>query len=186
MLSKAKELGLQTIGLCTVSDVSQRNFPSDLGAHIALSKAYDNSDLRAHFKRFYLILGTIRKFLEANNREIVILCLEQHECGIYEVLAPLYFPRNQLEESTALWQLPKNISGITGELSISDRQIRITRNPQHTIMMLGSELNFYLNNVKLIKVAEKDEIRKVGHVSTPVTNFALISWSLKGATRAVS
>lgn len=85
------------------------------------------------------ILGEIRKFLEVNSREVVILCLEQHECGIYEVLAPLYFPRNQLEESSALWQLPKNVSGITGELSISDRQIRITRNPQHTIMMLGSE-----------------------------------------------
>ena len=77
-----------------------------------------------------------------NQREIVILCLEQHEIGIYEVLAPLYFPRNQLEESSALWQLPKNISGISGELSISDRQIRITRNPQH-IMMLGSELKIF-------------------------------------------
>lgn len=89
------------------------------------------------------LLGTVRKFLEANTREIVILCLEQHECGIYEVLAPLYFPRNQLEETSALWQLPKNVSGITGELSIFDRQIRITRNPQHTIM-LGSEFRFYL------------------------------------------
>lgn len=58
------------------------------------------------------------------------------------MLAPLYFPRNQLEESSALWQLPKNISGISGELSISDRQIRITRNPQH-IMMLGSELKIF-------------------------------------------
>lgn len=114
VLCKAKELGLQTIGICTIS-VPQRNFPSDLGAHIALR--------------------TIRKFLEVNSREIVILCLEQYECGIYEVLAPLYFPRNQLEESTALWQLPKNISAITGELSICDRQIRITRNPQHTIML---------------------------------------------------
>jgi len=84
-------------------------------------------------------VGTIRKFLEANKREIVILCLESHELGLYEVLAPLYFPRNQLEESSAVWQLPKNISGISGELSICDRQIRITRNPQHTIMMLGSE-----------------------------------------------
>lgn len=36
VLNKAKELGLQTIGLCTLS-VPQRNFPSDIGAHIALS-----------------------------------------------------------------------------------------------------------------------------------------------------
>jgi O-acetyl-ADP-ribose deacetylase (regulator of RNase III) len=35
VLSKAKELGLQTIGLCTLS--VQRNFPSDIAVHIALS-----------------------------------------------------------------------------------------------------------------------------------------------------
>lgn len=38
VLSKAKELGLQTIGLCTLS-VPQRNYPSDVGAHIALSNS---------------------------------------------------------------------------------------------------------------------------------------------------
>lgn len=37
VLSKAKELGVRTIGLCTIS-VAERNFPRDLGAHIALSK----------------------------------------------------------------------------------------------------------------------------------------------------
>lgn len=82
-----------------------------------------------------LILGTIRKFLETNQNEIVILCLEQQECGIFEVLAPLYFPRNQLEEKSSSRQLPKDIAEITGELSICDRQIRITRNPN--TMMLG-------------------------------------------------
>lgn len=142
VLFKAKELGLQTIGLCTIS-VSQRNFPSDLGAHIALSKANERSGRPQHSLNNFTFLGTIRKFLESNSREIVVLCLEQHESGIYEVLAPLYFPRNQLEETSALWQLPKNISGITGELCISDRQIRITRNPQHNIMMLGSEFQLF-------------------------------------------
>lgn len=90
---------------------------------------------------FHLLIfaESIRKFLEANQREIVIFCLNQQDCGVYEVLAPLYFPRNQLEETSAVWQLPKtNYIGISGELSISDRQIRITRNPQHTIM-IGSE-----------------------------------------------
>lgn len=38
VLNKAKELGLHTIGLCTLS-VPQRNYPSDIGAHIALSKS---------------------------------------------------------------------------------------------------------------------------------------------------
>ena len=36
VLYKAKELGLNTIGLCAISSV-QKNFPSDLSAHIALS-----------------------------------------------------------------------------------------------------------------------------------------------------
>lgn len=99
-----------------------------------------------------VILGTIRNFLEANIREIVILCLEPYECGIYEVLAPLYFPRNQLEESSAFCQLPKNIAGISGELCISDRQIRITRNPQHTIMMLGSRCKFRNQSLKVLSL----------------------------------
>lgn len=51
VLSKAKELGLQTIGICTLS-VPQRNFPSDIGAHIALSK----------FVKLNLYLKLILKF----------------------------------------------------------------------------------------------------------------------------
>ena len=39
VLNKAKELGLQTIGLCTLS-VPPRKFPSDIGAHIALSNDF--------------------------------------------------------------------------------------------------------------------------------------------------
>lgn len=46
VLNKAKELGLQTIGLCTLS-VPQRKFPSDIGAHIALSNDFCHSLL--HF-----------------------------------------------------------------------------------------------------------------------------------------
>lgn len=71
-----------------------------------------------------------------------MFCLESHERGIYEVLVPLYFPRSKLEESVALWQLPKNIGGEFGESHIPDRQIRIIRNPQHALnMMLGGKLN---------------------------------------------
>ncbi|CAO1345697.1 unnamed protein product [Diamesa serratosioi] len=116
ILYKAKELELQTIGLCTIS--IQKKYPSDSGAHIALR--------------------TIRRFLEKNKHEIVIFCLQPHECGVYEVQAPLYFPRNQLEESSALWQLPNNIGGNFGELNIPDRQIRIIRNP-HSVMMFGTD-----------------------------------------------
>lgn len=44
VLCKAKELGLQTIGLCTIS--SQANFPPPLGAHIALSKEFIDCVIR--------------------------------------------------------------------------------------------------------------------------------------------
>lgn len=81
--------------------------------------------------------GTIRRFLDKFRNERIILCLETHERGIYEVLAPLYFPRDYLEESSALWQLPRDIGGTFGEPQIFDRQIRIIHNPQHCVMMNG-------------------------------------------------
>ncbi|XP_055604019.1 protein GDAP2 homolog [Uranotaenia lowii] len=114
VLYKAKELGLRTIALCDISSV-QRNFPPDTAAHIALR--------------------TIRRFLEQYRSEIVIVCLDPNERGIYEVLAPLYFPRDLLEERSALWQLPKDIGGSYGEPQLADRQIRIIRNPQHAVMI---------------------------------------------------
>lgn len=79
--------------------------------------------------------GTIRRFLEQHSTEVIVLCLEPHERGIYEVLAPLYFPRDHLEESSALWQLPKDIGGAYGEPLQLDRQIRIIHNPQHNAML---------------------------------------------------
>lgn len=87
--------------------------------------------------------GTIRRFLEQFKTEIVLLCLEPHERGIYEVLAPLYFPRNNLEENSALWQLPKDIGGFYGEPQLPDRQIRIIHNPHHSVMLHG-EFQFIL------------------------------------------
>ncbi|XP_037905992.1 protein GDAP2 homolog isoform X1 [Hermetia illucens] len=116
VLCKAKDLNLKTIALCIIS-ATQRNFPPDLEAHIALR--------------------TLRRFLEQSKSEIVILCIEPHQRGIYEVLAPLYFPRNRLEESSALWHLPKDIGGPNGEPQYPDRQIRIIHNPHHSITMIG-------------------------------------------------
>ncbi|XP_055620860.1 protein GDAP2 homolog isoform X7 [Toxorhynchites rutilus septentrionalis] len=114
VLYKAKELGLRTIALCDINSV-QRNFPPDTAAHIALR--------------------TIRRFLEQYRAEFVIVCLEPNERGIYEVLAPLYFPRDPLEERSALWQLPNDIGGAYGEPQLADRQIRIIHNPQHSVMI---------------------------------------------------
>uniref|UniRef100_A0A182KFC6 Macro domain-containing protein n=1 Tax=Anopheles christyi TaxID=43041 RepID=A0A182KFC6_9DIPT len=114
VLYKARELGLRTVALCDISSV-QRNFPPDTAAHIALR--------------------TIRRFLEQYRAEIVIVCLESNARSIYEVLAPLYFPRDALEERSALWQLPKDIGGLYGEPQLADRQIRIIHNPQHSVMI---------------------------------------------------
>lgn len=143
VLNKAKELGLHTIGLCTLS-VPQRNYPSDIGAHIALSKS-PLKLLKDILQIIFLIfLETIRKFLETNNCEVVILCLEPYEVSIYEVLAPLYFPRNLLEETSALCQLPKHNES-TAAAAVVDQQIRITRNPQHNIMIHGRIFLFQHN-----------------------------------------
>lgn len=87
----------------------------------------------------FLFAGTIRRFLEQYRAEIVIACLEPNERGIYEVLAPLYFPRDLLEERSALWQLPKDVGGAYGEPQLADRQIRIIHNPQHTVMIEGRQ-----------------------------------------------
>lgn len=114
VLYKARELGLRTVALCDISSV-QRNFPADTAAHIALR--------------------TIRRFLEQYRAELVIVCLESNARSIYEVLAPLYFPRDQPEERSALWQLPKDIGGLYGEPQLADRQIRIIHNPQHSVMI---------------------------------------------------
>uniref|UniRef100_A0A182YFP6 Macro domain-containing protein n=1 Tax=Anopheles stephensi TaxID=30069 RepID=A0A182YFP6_ANOST len=117
VLYKARELGLRTVALCDISSV-QRNFPPDTAAHIALR--------------------TVRRFLEQYRAEIVIVCLESNARSIYEVLAPLYFPRDPLEERSALWQLPKDIGGLYGEPQLADRQIRIIHNPQHSVMIEGT------------------------------------------------
>ncbi|XP_035789122.1 protein GDAP2 homolog isoform X2 [Anopheles albimanus] len=114
VLYKARELGLRTVALCDISSV-QRNFPLATAAHIALR--------------------TIRRFLEQYRTEIVIVCLESNAHSIYAVLAPLYFPRDQLEERSALWHLPKDIGGLYGEPQLADRQIRIIHNPQHSVMI---------------------------------------------------
>lgn len=86
------------------------------------------------FNKINLFLETIRKFLETNKSEVIILCVEPYEVSIYEVLAPLYFPRNLLEETSALCQLPKHTETTAASV---DQQIRITRNPQHNIMIHG-------------------------------------------------
>ncbi|XP_030369048.1 protein GDAP2 homolog isoform X1 [Scaptodrosophila lebanonensis] len=114
VLCKAKELNLRTIAVCNVSG-NQRSFPADVAAHIALR--------------------TIRRFLDKFTLQVVILCVSPHDRGTYEVLAPLYFPRDQLEERSAMWQLPKDIGGEFGEPQHPDRQIRIIRNPQHSVHM---------------------------------------------------
>ena len=74
--------------------------------------------------------------MEHSQSEIVILCVEgAHHKNIFAALTPIYFPRNLLEEKNARWHLPNNIGGKFGEPQYPDRQIRIIRNPHHSIMM---------------------------------------------------
>lgn len=63
----------------------------------------------------------------------IIFVLEPCDLGIYEVLLPLYFPRNLAEQDNACWQLPNDIGGVDGEPLLPDRQIRIIDNPQHAL-----------------------------------------------------
>lgn len=63
----------------------------------------------------------------------IIFVLEPCDLGIYEVLLPLYFPRNLAEQDNACWQLPSDVGGPDGEPLLPDRQIRIIDNPQHAL-----------------------------------------------------
>ncbi|XP_050464150.1 protein GDAP2 homolog [Cataglyphis hispanica] len=114
VLQKAKELGLRTIALPVINSV-RRNYPPDAGAHIALR--------------------TVRRFMEqySDSLTCIIFVLEPCDLGIYEILLPLYFPRNLAEQDNACWQLPNDIGGTDGEPLLPDRQIRIIDNPQHTL-----------------------------------------------------
>ncbi|XP_071568884.1 protein GDAP2 homolog isoform X1 [Temnothorax nylanderi] len=114
VLQKAREMGLRTIALPVINSV-RRNYPPDAGAHIALR--------------------TVRRFMEqySDSLTCIIFVLEPCDLGIYEVLLPLYFPRNLAEQDNACWQLPNDIGGTDGEPLLPDRQIRIIDNPQHAL-----------------------------------------------------
>ncbi|KAL2719434.1 protein GDAP2 [Vespula squamosa] len=114
VLQKSRELGLRSIALPVINSV-RRNYPPDAGAHIALR--------------------TIRRFLEqySDSLTCIILVLEPCDLGIYEIILPLYFPRNLAEQDNACWQLPIDIGGTDGEPLLPDRQIRIIDNPQHAL-----------------------------------------------------
>ncbi|XP_036332467.1 protein GDAP2 homolog [Rhagoletis pomonella] len=142
-LYKAKELNLRTIAISNLS-ANQSSFPADLAGHIALR--------------------TIRRFLDKYLTQIVILCVSAHERGIYEVLAPLYFPRDHLEERSALWQLPKDIGGEFGEPQHPDRQIRIIRNPQHSVLMRHVDSDLYSKGIQ-IQIAS---LASLSYVETPL------------------
>ncbi|BES88076.1 Ganglioside induced differentiation associated protein [Nesidiocoris tenuis] len=114
ILEKAYELKIKTLALSVIHSV-RRNYPPDEGAHVAMR--------------------TIRKVLELQTArggylEKVVLVVESSDAGIYEILLPLYFPRNKKEESAALLQLPTGRTyGLYGEPVHPERQIRIIDNP---------------------------------------------------------
>jgi len=101
----------------------------------------------------FSLLGTVRRFLEQyDSLTCVIFVLEPCDLGIYEILLPLYFPRNLAEQDNACWQLPNDIGGMDGEPLLPDRQIRIIDNPQHALH--GKEIfqcNIAVTNKGLIR-----------------------------------
>lgn len=111
-LQLAKENNITSVAFGVVNS-ARRGYPPKEGAHIALR--------------------TVRRFLEKNDNafELVVFVVENEDVGVYELLMPLYFPRNKLEELYAALHLPEDIGNETGEPVNADRQIRIIDNPQH-------------------------------------------------------
>ena len=61
--------------------------------------------------------GTVRRYLErfaGGGHTLVVLVVDAMDAGIYEVLMPLYFPRDQREEECARYQLPVSLAQLTG------------------------------------------------------------------------
>lgn len=94
--------------------------------------------------------GTVRRFMEqySDSLTCIIFVLEPCDLGIYEVLLPLYFPRNLAEQDNACWQLPNDIGGTDGEPLLPDRQIRIIDNPQHALHGNGTFRCNYIRGFK--------------------------------------
>lgn len=92
--------------------------------------------------------GTLRRFLEQHGSaiDVVVLCVDGTDVGIYQLLLPLYFPRSKHEEEVATWQLPANVGGPNGEPLYPDRQIRIIDNPQHAALAGRSAFLSYLSS----------------------------------------
>ncbi|XP_067123073.1 protein GDAP2 homolog [Centruroides vittatus] len=122
VLQIAREHQLKSLALCAINSV-RRGYPPHEGAHIALR--------------------TVRRFLEnyEDSIDIIIFTVEDVDIGIYELLLPLYYPRNKQEEEYGLYYLPVDTGGKDGEPYIPERQIRIVDKPITTNADLGESVD---------------------------------------------
>lgn len=122
VLQLAREHQLSTIGVCAINSV-RRGYPPHEGAHIALR--------------------TVRRFLEhyEDSIDVIVFTVEGVDIGIYELLMPLYYPRNKQEEEYGLYYLPQDVGGKNGEPYIPERQIRIVDKPIAGAAELGESVD---------------------------------------------
>jgi len=114
VMELVREFRLSDVAIPIIYTI-RRGYPPDEGAHLALR--------------------TVRRFLEQYGDSIdsVVFVVDALNDGIYQLLAPLYFPRSAAEAESSRYQLPFDIGHpVSGEPVINDRRIRIIDNPQHT------------------------------------------------------
>lgn len=116
VLSLALESRSTTVGLVSIHSV-RKGFPPSEAAHLAVRVV--RRFLEQHGDGFDLILFT----MEPDSIE------GSADLGTYQLILPLYFPRNAAEEEAACALLPADIGGPSGEPLIPERQIRIMDKP---------------------------------------------------------
>ncbi|XP_071954722.1 protein GDAP2 homolog [Antedon mediterranea] len=110
VLMVCKENHVSSLALTSIHSL-KRGYPPEDGTHIALR--------------------IVRRFLEFYGREFerIIFVISGMNEDSYAELMPLYFPRNENEESWACDLLPENVGNEYGEPVIAERKIRIMDNP---------------------------------------------------------
>ncbi|KAG1650407.1 Protein GDAP2 [Nymphon striatum] len=153
---------LSTIALCIINSI-RRGYPAEEGAHIALR--------------------TIRRFLEKHGEGIncIVFAVENQDIGVYELIMPLYFPRNEMEEEYARYNLPKDVGNEDGEPVIADRMIRIATRPMQTEVSEDADMSqdfdssVIIGNHSFSKMVDDVDKKKLSEPSRSSAAAALLN-----------
>ncbi|XP_033107037.1 protein GDAP2 homolog [Anneissia japonica] len=120
VLMISKENHVTSLAMTAIHSL-KRGYPPEEGAHIAIR--------------------TVRRFLEFHGEEVerIIFVISGMNEDSYVELLPLYFPRNEDEESWACDLLPENVGNEYGEPVIPERKIRIMEKPTRTNVENGDD-----------------------------------------------